>query len=215
VVGDIKSETAQVQNVYKFNASNYFRGRVVDANNNALPFANITNTRDNIGTYSDAKGNFTLLSHDTVLDVQVKSVGFENATAQLRNGAFYNNVVLQEDRKALNEVVISNKKMNSTRSGQETMKFEEPEPADGWYNYDVYIVNNINLPTEVKTRRTTGQVQLSFDVTAKGEPINIKIEKSLCKECDEEAIRLVKEGPKWKSKSKRKQRVTVTVPFEQ
>ena len=40
---------------------NYFNGRVKDANNNPLPFANITNTRDNVGTYADAQGRFTLV----------------------------------------------------------------------------------------------------------------------------------------------------------
>jgi hypothetical protein len=56
-------------------------------------------------------------------------------------------------------------------------------------------------------------VQISFEVNKLGEPVNIKVEKSLCKECDEEAIRLIKQGPKWKTKKKKK-RVTVNVPFE-
>jgi hypothetical protein len=47
-----------------------------------------------------------------------------------------------------------------------------------------------------------------------GEPVNIKVEKSLCKECDEEAKRLIRQGPKWKLKKKKNNRVTVTVPFE-
>jgi hypothetical protein len=42
--------------------ANYFNGRIKDANNNPLPFANITNTRDNVGTYADAQGRFTLVS---------------------------------------------------------------------------------------------------------------------------------------------------------
>ena len=46
--------------------TNVFRGKVTDASNSPLPFANITNKRDNVGTYSDAQGNFTLVSPDTV-----------------------------------------------------------------------------------------------------------------------------------------------------
>jgi hypothetical protein len=41
-------------------------------------------------------------------------------------------------------------------------------------------------------------------------PVNIKVLKSLCERCDQEAIRLVKEGPRWKRK---KGRTTVTVSF--
>ncbi|MBS1608350.1 MAG: carboxypeptidase-like regulatory domain-containing protein, partial [Bacteroidetes bacterium] len=58
--------------------TNYFRGQVVDANNTPLPFANVTIVPDNIGTYTDVKGNFVLISPDSVLDVKVHSVGFEN-----------------------------------------------------------------------------------------------------------------------------------------
>ena len=75
---------------------NYFNGRIRDANNNPLPFANITNTRDNVGTYADAQGRFTLVSPDSVLNVQVRSVGFENSTVQLKNNVTGNDVVLQE-----------------------------------------------------------------------------------------------------------------------
>ena len=50
-----------------------------------VPFANVTNVQDNAGTYTDAKGNFNLTYPDTVLNVQVRSVGFENNNVQLRN----------------------------------------------------------------------------------------------------------------------------------
>ena len=194
--------------------TNYFRGRVIDSNNNPLPFANITNTRDNVGTYADASGNFTLISPDSVLNVQVYSNGYvQNNNVQLKNNVSSNKVIMQED-KSLQGLVLSQKTFNANRSPEANMKFEEPEPADGWYNYDTYIVNNIKKPEDVKAKRATGDVQISFDVTKNGEPANIKIEKSLCQKCDEEAIRLIKEGPKWKRKGK-KSRVTVTVPFDQ
>jgi hypothetical protein len=191
---------------------NYFRGRVVDANNNALPFANVTNTKSNIGTYADAKGNFTLISPDSTLDVQVRSVGFENNRLRLKNN-IANEVIMSEDQAAA-DVVIGYKKSDATLYRKVTTKLEEPEPADGWDNYEMYLANNINLPNDLKKKENDGdKVQLSFDVTANGDPMNIKVERSLCQKCDEEAIRLVKEGPKWKRKSKKNKRATITVPF--
>ncbi|MBS1576042.1 MAG: energy transducer TonB [Bacteroidetes bacterium] len=90
------------------------------------------------------------------------------------------------------------------------MKVEEPEPVDGWYNYDTYIANNINISDEIKTKTTaSSQVELSFEVNKYGEPINIKVDKSACKECDEEAIRLLKEGPKWKKKKNKRAKIAV------
>ena len=192
---------------------NYFRGQVTDANNNAVPFANITSIRDNGGTYTDARGYFNLVSPDTVIDVQIRSVGFENNQAQLRNSLSNNQVVLQNDR-SLQEVVISAKKPNAdARKINAPVKVEEPEPADGWDNYDTYLSNNLKTPNEFKTNESGGgEVKVSFEVDKYGEPVNIKIEKSLCGSCDKEAIRLVKEGPKWKRKAK-KGRTTVTISF--
>ena len=57
-------------------------------------------------------------------------------------------------------------------------------------------------------------MEVSFEVDAKGEPVNIRVEKSLCDKCDKEAIRLIKEGPKWKQNA-RNNRTTVTIPFNQ
>jgi hypothetical protein len=95
------------------------------------------------------------------------------------------------------------------------MTVEEPEPADGWYNYDTYIANNIKIPDNIKIKNSpASEVELSFDVNKEGDPVNIKVEKSVCKECDAEAIRLLKDGPKWKKKKKNR-RAQVAVSFLQ
>lgn len=210
---NIRARKAEEQN-YRNQQSNVFRGRVTDQNNVGVPFANVTNLDDNeAGTYTDAKGNFILTYPDTVLTVQVRSIGFENSNVQLRNYVPNNQVTLQDDR-SLSEVVISNKKPNSVaRSRDANMKLEEPEPADGWDNYDSYLANNVKLPDEYVTKQqNSGEVQVSFEVDKNGEPVNFKIEKSLCKKCDQEAIRLIKEGPKWRRKAKHG-RTTVTITF--
>jgi TonB family protein len=197
---------------YRNQATNTFRGRVTDASNVGVPFANVTNAQDNnAGTYTDAKGYFNLTYPDTVLTVQVKSIGFENTNVQLRNYVTSNQVVMQDDR-SLATFTLPNAD-SAKRRLIAKIKLEEPEPADGWDNYDTYIVNNLNPPDEIKTRQNSGgQVEVSFEVDKNGNPINIKVEKSLCSKCDQEAIRLIKEGPKWKRHAK-KGRTTVTVPF--
>lgn len=193
--------------------NNIFRGRVIDANNNPVPFANITNTRDEAGTYSDANGYFNLISPDSVLNVEIRSVGFENNNIQLSNNVNNSQVVMQEDNRNLAEVIVANKKSNAAlRAHNASLKLEEPEPVDGWANYDIYLANNLTIPDEKKTNRGTGDVEVSLEVDKNGKPINIKVEKSLCDQCDLEAIRLIKEGPKWKRRN-RKSRATVTIPF--
>jgi len=196
--------------------SHIFRGRVTDASNVGVPFANVTNVEDNVGTYTDAKGYFNLTSPDTILNVQVRSIGFESNNLQLRNNVPNNQVVMQDDRRSLSEMVISNQKPNAAaRSQNNNVKLEEPEPADGWDNYDTYLANNLNVPDDFTIKQNSAAaVQVSFEVDKNGEPVNIRVEKSLCDKCDKEAIRLIKEGPKWK-RNARKGRTTVTIPFNQ
>jgi TonB family protein len=194
--------------------TNFFNGRIKDANNNPLPFANITITRNNIGTYADAQGRFTLVSPDSTLNVQVRSVGFENSTVQLKNNVASNEVVLQESNRIADKV-LSTQRPDTSRSRMASVKIEELEPADGWSNYNTYLANNLNVPEDLKRKEEMkGQVQLSFEVNQQGDPINIRVEKSLCAKCDEEAVRVVKQGPKWKKKSKKAKRITISVPFD-
>ncbi|MEQ1678967.1 MAG: carboxypeptidase-like regulatory domain-containing protein, partial [Chitinophagaceae bacterium] len=198
-------------------ATNIFRGRVTDADNNGIPFANVTNVQDNnTGTYADAKGYFNLTYPDSVLNVQVRSVGFENNNAQLRNSVSTNQIILQDDRKDLSEVVINKQKINAndpSRSRDANVKLETPEPADGWDNYNTYVLNNLEVPEDLKNKPAgNSEVRVSFEVNKNGDPAGIKVEKSLCDKCDKEAIRLIKEGPKWKRKAK-KGRATITIYF--
>ncbi|MBL7747477.1 MAG: carboxypeptidase-like regulatory domain-containing protein [Chitinophagaceae bacterium] len=203
------------ESFYRNQRSNIFRGRVTDANNVGVPFANVTNVEDKVGTYADANGYFNLTSPDTALTVQVRSIGFENNQVQLRNTLPTNQVVMQDDRRNLSEVVISNQKPNVAALNRDANKtLQEPEPADGWANYNTYAANNLEIPEEIKTKQNnSSSVEVSFEVDKNGEPVNIRVEKSLCSKCDKEAIRLIKDGPKWKRNANKKGRTTVTINF--
>lgn len=208
------SRKVEEQN-YRNQRNNVIRGRVTDANNVGVPFANVTNVEDRAGTYTDANGYFNFTSPDTALNVQVRSIGFENNQVQLRNSLPTNQVVLQDDRKSLTEVVISNQKPNVAALNRDANKtLQEPEPADGWANYNTYAANNLEIPEEIKTKQNnSGSVEVSFEVDKNGEPVNIRVEKSLCSKCDKEAMRLIKDGPKWKRTANKKGRTTVTISF--
>lgn len=204
--------------VYNYNRqnnqrANIFRGRVTDLDNNALPFANITNPVDNIGTYADANGNFVLTSPDSVLNVQVRSIGFENRQFSMQSQAPSNQITLQEDRSLNARVLDTIRRVRAVASN--TMIHEEPEPADGWNNYDTYIANNLQIPETVRMMdvgTSAAEVEVSFEVNKYGQPVNIKIVRSTCTKCEQEAIRLIKEGPLWKKKG-RKSKTRVTLSF--
>jgi outer membrane biosynthesis protein TonB len=100
---------------------------------------------------------------------------------------------------------------------QEDIDETESEPVDGWKNYDTYVANNLREPLNFKQNQQNNiagkQVVISFDVQPDGNITNFKIEKSDCSSCNSEAIRLLKEGPKWKSKTGKTERTRYTVQF--
>ena len=199
---------------------NKFTGVVVDENNNPLPFANITEVRSGVGTYADAKGNFTLVAEDSVLNIETRSVGYTNTTLEIRNNQLQR-IALKDEAviagaPTRDQLYLRNKNRESAMKKEITEM--ESEPADGWNNYSKYVVNNLRLE-DINEKRKFGETQMekevevSFDVNPDGSIANIKVERSTCSTCNQEAIRLIKEGPKWKSKTGKKERARFTVQF--
>lgn len=212
---DVAANNTRQQGNTAFRAPEYriFRGKIVDQNQQALPFANITNTRDQVGTYSDANGNFVLISQDSALDVQVRSIGFSERNYRLVPQAPGNTVELMEDQNIQTRVFDTTYRVvNLARLNP--MKHEETEPVDGWRMYDTYVANNLRMPEneQRKVVEVTPTVELSFQVDKMGQPVNIVIVRSQCKECNEEAIRLIREGPRWKP-TKKGRRTNVVLNF--
>lgn len=181
--------------------NNKYNYRVIDNENRPVPFANVTNIKDNVGTYTDINGTFNLVSNDSVMNVQIKSLGYNSANYKLVPAAS-GDLTIAEDEQARQQIMAENKKVVSNVTRKDTAELEEPEV--GWGFYNTYIANNIQLPENFKPKNASSVVELSFDIDKDGQPFNIKVTKSSkCKECDEEAIRLLREGPKWTRKSKR------------
>jgi len=113
------------------------------------------------------------------------------------------NVLKRSKSDPMPEVVLSNIKKDSNYR-KPNITFEEAEPINGSVYYNDYVLNNLEMPKLKMRKNAVGEVKLSFDVNDAGQAVNIKVEKSLCTECDKEAIRLLKDGPKWVKKKKGK-----------
>lgn len=123
-------------------------------------------------------------------------------------------IVLQplpkDSQPALEEVVVGYGAQRNPTDKYPKVTIDTLEPAEGYVKFDDYFINNLQMPEELKTKAISGgEVQLAFDVNQNGQPINITVVKSLCAKCDEEAIRLLKEGPRWKKKKNKKGKITI------
>jgi hypothetical protein len=195
-----------------------FSAQVMGIDNTPLPFANISIKKENFGTYADAKGNFRLASADSILTVEVKSVGYVPKTYTIKSNLVQNKITLVEEDIAAKENTVVNgyaaaKAKVSRRATLVKDSVINVEPADGWDNYNTYVTNNIEIPDDIVTNNIHGQVELSFDVTENGKITNIKVDKSLCNNCDEVARKLIEQGPQWKVKKGKKGKGKVTLQF--
>jgi hypothetical protein len=144
------------------------------------------------------------LKKDTNADIQGYGISRGPDTLQTISPGKDNVIVLQRSKSVpIPEVVLSNTKRDSTYR-KPHISFEEAEPANGTAYYDDYVANNLQMPEEELQKNSSGEVKLSFDVNDAGQAVNIKVEKSLCAECDKEAIRVLQQGPKWLKKKKDK-----------
>lgn len=68
---------------------------------------------------------------------------------------------------------------------------------DGKEKFDQYIKANVNLASLPESMNDSVKILLSFSLNRNIKPAKIKVLESNCKPCEEEAIRLLKNGPKW------------------
>jgi hypothetical protein len=195
-----------------------FVAQVVDANNNPLPFANINVRNEGFGTYADARGQVRLVSTDSIIPIEVNSLGFESQTILLRSSNQPTTIRLREEAGIAYQEKATDRKQASSnimsrRAFLQRDAQQNAEPADGWDKYDTYISNNLVIPDDLVKRNIHGEVAISFDVEKNGSISNIKVDKSLCNDCDEIAKRIVAQGPQWKVKKGKKGKGKVTVQF--
>ena len=82
-------------------------------------------------------------------------------------------------------------------------------PVGGWGKLASYINDN----NKFKLAKKGKKVELSFLIDENGRPSSILITKSAAKEFDEEAIRLIKNGPLWEPSAFPDKKVYYTIAF--
>jgi TonB family protein len=102
---------------------------------------------------------------------------------------------MEEDVTQLSEVVVTG--YGDKRDNTEPV-VRLAEPEGGRKAYDQYLDEKKIYPQQAIENKVEGKVTIEFTVGTTGGLSDFQVTRKLGYGCDEEVIRLVKEGPKWK-----------------
>ncbi len=192
------------------------QGQVLGPDQNPLPGVNVLVKNFQHGTVTNIKGQFSLQVPDSAQHLMFSFIGFEPAEVALHPGQDSLAVQLMPDDQQLSEVITLDAERYEER--EEASAYTQAQLAEGEGSFKQYVEKNLRYPAEAKARGIEGTVRVAFTVMPDGSLHNFIIKKSLGYGCDEEAIRLIKEGPAWQPAVKHgvaiKQQVTLRVKFK-
>lgn len=194
------------------------RGEVLDVQQKPVSGVVVTLEKEKTATLTDSLGRFSLRSKDSSAVATLDVLGFVPQKVELKNNTAANRITLENSSAAMEEVVVvgygRQKKKMVTGSVSKTVNTNplKAVPEAGWAAYNQYLLDSSRLkgaegvPTPI--------VIVSFEVRASGKLTRFRIEQSAGAAYDKEALRLIKEGPSWKTTTGKKETGRVSVTFK-
>ena len=149
------------------------------------------------------------------------------------NEELSDNITVTSTEKQDQAVSARSKKMAAPAAGAESLALNEVEtaaienqagnyqaakPTKGARAYNRYLKRNLVYPDAAKENSIEGNVVVEAEITVDGKITNLRVVESLGFGCDQEAIRLINDGPDWVAGEKFGNaiidKVRVTVPFK-
>ena len=171
-------------------------GNITEAEDNApLPGVVIKVDDNNTSATSDRQGNYSITVPETAR-LTYSVAGRESQEIDPGNRSRID-VKLKDDPSQLSEVMVIGQGASGANSNFAPPSRKMAAPTGGFNAYNRYLESNMRYPEEARQRNITGRVTIEFTVTAEGMLTGFNIVQALGYGCDEEVIRLVKEGPAW------------------
>lgn len=176
-------------------------GKVTDETGEPMPGVSVIIKGTTMGTQTDLDGNY-MLPKLNEMSLVFSFVGFESQEVEV--GARTSIDVSMGGATELQEVVVTATRLEREKKalGYAITEVENKtgaKPKVGNKEYSEYLKENLQYPEQAKINAIEGTVTLELTISPKGEISNIDIKKSLGYGCDEEAIRLINDGPKWQA----------------
>ena len=166
-------------------------GKVSDESGEGLPGVNVVVKGTTTGVTTDLDGKFELNAGEESTLV-FSSIGMRAEEVEVGDQSTID-VYMEVDSQELQEVVVTG--YGSFDNDPEG--YVEAMPTMGYTEFKKYLEEELFYPEEAISQGIEGTVVLQLVISRTGNISNIDIKRELGYGCDEEAIRLIKEGPRW------------------
>ncbi|GCC52393.1 hypothetical protein SanaruYs_26300 [Chryseotalea sanaruensis] len=159
-----------------------------------LPGVNVVLKGTTIGTITDVEGRFKLDSATIASTLVYSFIGLRTKEVSVTN---FNplNVALNADVSQLSEVVVTGYGYSNTNETTPTVDLAHPEIGNRAYRK--HLEENIIYPQSALDNKIEGRVTVEFFVETDGSLSDFTIVRGIGGGCDDELIRLIRQGPRW------------------
>jgi TonB family protein len=179
------------------------RGKVTFSDDGTeLPGVNVIVKGTNEGTVTDAHGNYQLPISGPDASLVFSFIGFSSKEEEVESDEL--NVQLEADISELSEVVVVG---YGSEKPPVVLPFDSPvmelaTPVGGRKAFKQYLEGNVRYPEQAIKNQVEGKVTVQFTIETSGQLSDFRVIRGIGFGCDEEVIRLIKQGPKWSPSKK-------------
>lgn len=170
-------------------------GTVTADNGTALQGVNVTVKGSAEGAVTDDGGNYTLNTRESDPQLVFSSIGL--ARKEIREQSQPLNVQLGPDVNQRSEVSVAGAGISNQGNAGGGGSFELAQPAGGRDEFQKYLENNVRYPAIALANKTEGIVTIQFKLHADGSFSSFEVIHGVGDGCEEELIRLIRQGPSW------------------
>lgn len=197
--------------------SRVIKGQVKSEDGAGLPGVNVMIKGTNIGTVTDASGNYQISLDQQNTSLAFSFIGFMSTEVEAGQKDQVD-VQLNEDVSQLSEVVVVGYGAETKSDDDLSSNLEFAAPAGGRKAFKQYLEKNLHYPEQALENKVEGKVTIQFSVESSGQLSDFKVIRGIGNGCDEEVIRLIKQGPTWtptkRNNDSLRDRVKVRMKFE-
>jgi TonB family protein len=175
------------------------RGRVTSTEDgSALPGVNVVINGSTIGTVTDESGNYQIESGGGEATLVYSFIGLESKEVATGDRSVVD-VSLSLDVTQLSEVVVTafGVSQNSSITFTKIPTVDLAHPTDGYPSFKQYLQQSLRYPEQAQGNKVEGRVTVEFTVEPNGNLTDFKVIRGIGYGCEEELIRLIKEGVRW------------------